>query len=43
MFKRIYKWLDSHRWLLCLNPKGWSEQDERQYKITMGDWRGYGR
>jgi len=31
MLDRVIKWLSDHRYMLCMKPKGWTEQDENDY------------
>ncbi len=30
--KKIIKWLSDHRYIFCMNPKGWTEEKEASYK-----------
>ena len=42
MITRLIQWLSAHRWVLGMNPKGWSAGDEVGYQrwaATHEDWR----
>jgi len=43
----LINWFNAHRWIFCMNPAGWSVDDEQDYQDWLKqqpDWRGiYGR